>query len=271
LGELSLRASVACLIKVLFENQGDGRKVLALERVATLRNNHGKVEVTVTVKPFGGAVRLTNPQALRSLIGDFQYDSERSRQEKDFRILIKSESWGKVKDICCEHFKNPENGILDTTPERELKEEFEDSIHVSIRCDQYQIMSHGIRIEAMPVETSNVRAAGIPTVRVYFLYEAWLTDPLLITRIMTNTKQFTDEDLQNQALLDAQHGGKGRANAILVLGYDDLIESYRSLSLEKRNGLFCFEGHQIEENVLAMFGEIAQTRYQPCKNKPLSR
>ena len=262
MGELSLRASVACLIKVLFKNQVDGRRILALERVATLRQVQGKAEVTVTSKPFGGAVRLINPQALRRLIGNFQYDSERSRREKDFRILIEPEAWEKLMDICCEHLTNPGKGILDTNPERELIEEFKDTLHVRIRRDQYQIIPRGISIEAMPVETDNVRAAGIPTVRIYYLYESWLTDPVLITRMLTNIDRCTDEDLQNQALHDAQHGGRGRANATLTLRYDDLIEFYRSLQLDMRKERICFDGHQIEENVLAILDEVDQTRYK---------
>jgi len=262
LDELSLRASVACLIKVLFKKQGDESRILALERVATLRQIQGKVKVTVTAKPFGGAVRIINPQALRISIGNFQYDSKRSRRERDFRILVKPESWGKLKDICCEHLKNPEKGILDTNPERELTEEFEDTIHVSISRDQYQIIPRGMSIEAMPVETNNVRAAGIPTVRIYFLYEAWITDPIIINRMLTNSRQYTDEDLQNQAQQDAQHGGKGRANATLTLKHDDLIGLYRSLNLGMQDELICFEGHLIENNVLAILDEVAQTRYK---------
>jgi hypothetical protein len=262
LDELSLRASVACLIKVLFKKQDDGRRILALERVATLRQIKGKDKVTVTAKPFGGAVRLINPHALRILIGNFQYDSKRSRRERDFRILIKPESWGKLKDICFEHLKNPEKGILNTNPERELTEEFEDTIHVSISRDQYQIFHRGISFEAMPVETDNVRATGIPTVRIYFLYEAWITDPIIINRILTNSAQYTDEDLQIQAQYDVQHGGKGRANATLTLKHDDLIELYRSLNPGMRDELIYFEGHLIEDNVLAILDEVNQTRYE---------
>jgi hypothetical protein len=81
---LSLRVSVATLVSVLFDDPEDRRTMLALERTATLREIEGRPEVTVRAKPFGGAVRLTNPQALQGLIGHFQYDSERSAGKETF-------------------------------------------------------------------------------------------------------------------------------------------------------------------------------------------
>jgi hypothetical protein len=95
--ELSLRVSVASLVSVLFDGPEDRRTMLALERTATLREIEGRPEVTVRAKPFGGGVLLTNPQALKGLIGHFHYDSKRSRRERDFRIQIQPASWEKVK------------------------------------------------------------------------------------------------------------------------------------------------------------------------------
>ena len=69
--ELSLRVSVAALVSVLFDDPEDGRTMLALECTAALREIEGRPEVTVRAKPFGGGVRLTNPQALKGMIGHF--------------------------------------------------------------------------------------------------------------------------------------------------------------------------------------------------------
>jgi hypothetical protein len=152
--------------------------------------------------------------------------------------------------------------MLDTNPVRELIEEFEDTIQVNLRGDQYQIIPRGISIEAIPVETDNPRAAGTLTARIYYLYEAWLTDPMLITRMLINATRYTDEDLKHRSQKNAIEGGKGRANAPLALRYADLLEFYHSISLDERNEPISFEGHQIEENVLAMLGEVDQTRYK---------
>ena len=77
--ELKLRVSVGVLVKVLFTNPATGQITLALERIATLRKINGSSKVDVTVKPFGGGVRITDPQELKKLIDDFQYDSEKSK------------------------------------------------------------------------------------------------------------------------------------------------------------------------------------------------
>jgi hypothetical protein len=261
-GELSLRVSVATLVKVMFTNPIDGSRVLALERTATMQEFQGKVEVTVRAKPFGGAVRLINPQRLMRLIGNFHYDSDRSRQESDFRILIRPASWEKVKEICCNHLRKRENGILDSNPERELIEEFEDTLNIDLTGDQYRLNPRGIIIEDLPVDTENVRAIGLPTVRIYYTFEAWFESSDLVMRMAANSKQRTDEDLQEMAWTDAQHGGKGRANAILTLSLDDLTEMYRSLSIDLRSAPIRFKDHQLDGNVLAILEEVDQTRYK---------
>jgi hypothetical protein len=169
--ELSLRVSVAALVSVLFDDPEDGRTMLALERTATLRETEGRPEVMVRAKPFGGGVRLTDPQALEGMIGRFHYDSKRSRRERDFRLQIYPASWGKVKEICREYLKETEKGVLDSSPERELAEEFKDTLNVRIIPDQYHLKPRGIIVEELPSETDNVRAAGLPTVKIYYVFE----------------------------------------------------------------------------------------------------
>ena len=96
--ELTLRVSVASLVEVLFESPDNGRQMLTLERAATLQAGEGRSDIVVTTKPFGGAVRLISPHALKDVIGNFHYDSDRSRQEGDFRIQINPASWQMIKD-----------------------------------------------------------------------------------------------------------------------------------------------------------------------------
>lgn len=260
--ELSLRVSLAALVSVLFDDPEEGRRMLALERTATLREVEGRSEVTVRAKPFGGAVRLTNPQALQGLIGHFQYDSERSRRERDFRIQIRPESWEKVKEICREHLKETEKGILDSSPERELAEEFEDTLSVRITPDQYHLKPLGIIVEDLPIETDNVRAEGLPTVRIYYVFEAWMEAPEMITKMLANSRRYSDKDLQKMARKDARQGGRGRANAILALGLDDLKDVYRSIPTDKRGAPIRVGGHQLDGNVLAILEDVDQPKYQ---------
>jgi hypothetical protein len=260
--ELSLRVSVAALVSVLFDAPEDERPMVALERTATLREIDGRPEVTVRAKPLGGGVRLINPQALQEKIGHFHYDSERSRREKDFRILIHPASWEKVKEICWEHLKETGKGILDPSPERELAEEFEDTLHVRITRDQYHLKPRGIMLEDQPGETDNVRAAGLPTVRIYYVFEAWVESPELITLMLGNSRRYSDQDLQRMAWKDARGGGRGRANAILVLGLDDLKDVYRSIATDVRGGPIRIGEHQLDGNVLAILKGIDNPKYQ---------
>ncbi|MGB8320170.1 MAG: hypothetical protein WCE54_18700, partial [Ignavibacteriaceae bacterium] len=141
--------------------------MIALERTATLRQINGKPDVVVKAKPFGGGVRITSPQELKHYIGEFNYDSELSKQEKDFRVLVRPESWVKIKGICREHLTGLEKTVIDISPNRELSEEFEDSLRIKLTSENYYLKLLGMAIEEKPDETENIRSKGIPTVRVY--------------------------------------------------------------------------------------------------------
>jgi hypothetical protein len=120
--ELSLRVSVASLARVVFEHPRDRHPMLALERVATLRERESGQHVTVKAQPFGGAVRLRDVSALQVLIGDFHFDSVRSRDEGDFRIQIRPSDWERVKRFCLQHLQGDDESVLEAGPERELVE-----------------------------------------------------------------------------------------------------------------------------------------------------
>lgn len=260
--EFSLRISVAAIVAVKFIDPENKKAVLALERTATTQIKDEKPEVTVKAKPFGGGVRLLNPERLQDIIGGFNYDSDRSSQEKDFRILTNPGSWNKIKEICKEHLKQTENGILDTGPERELEEEFEDSLKIKIKPHDYSLQKKGILIEDMPENTGNINARGLPTVRVYFLYDAQIKNVHIIDSILNSSREYSDNDLAEMALEDYSQGRKGRANAVLALDPDKLKDFYDSLPLIKRNGSFRFGEHQLDGNVIALFEDIRNHKYQ---------
>ena len=254
--ELSLRVSVATLVSVLFDSPDDGQTMLALERTATLRDIEGRPEVVVRAKPFGGAVRLTDPQVLKARIGNFHYDSIQSRAEGDFRIQIYPPSWEKVKEICWEHFKETKKDILDFSPRRELAEEFEDTLNVRITSDQYHLKPRGMIVEDLPVGTDNVRAAGLPTVRIFYVFEARMVASEMIRMILANNRRYSEKDLQNMAWEDALQGGRGRANAILALGLDELKKAYWLIATDSRREPISIRGHQLDGNVLAILEKV---------------
>ena len=178
--ELALRVSVGVLVRVLFDNPETGHRMLALERTATLLEIEGRYEVIVKAKPFGGGVRITDPQKLKKLIGNFHYDSERSFHEGDFRIMINPASWGKLKEICMEHMRKTEYNIMETGPERELAEEFFDALKIRLTPEDYKLKKSGLIVEDIPGATDNINAKGLPTVRVYYLFEAIIISPEII-------------------------------------------------------------------------------------------
>src|SRR6266511_357288 len=83
--ETILRVSVATYNRVVFPHPEDGTLMLALERQAKVMNDGS---VSVRAQPFGGGVHILNPTRLQEIIGNIQFDSERSKHERDFRILI---------------------------------------------------------------------------------------------------------------------------------------------------------------------------------------
>jgi hypothetical protein len=259
--KFKLRVSVGALVKVLFTNPATGQITLALERIATLRKLNGIPRVDVTAKPFGGGVRFTNPEELKRLIKDFRYDSDRSRQERDFRILIHPEMWSKIKEICNEHLHENRKRIFDFSPDRELAEEFEDSLKIKIKPDEYILIPKGMVTQDSQSKTNNIRAQGMPTVRIYYIFEAWIKSNELVKLILTKSRQFREDDFKKDALGDAERGGKGRANSVLTIGIDVLRDFCNSIPLEKRGGNINFGAHKLEENVLALFSEVKSLNY----------
>src|SRR3990170_5941352 len=112
--DLNLRLSVATLARVLFENPRDGELMLALERKATLHEAENGRVIEVKSQPFGGAIRIRDLRTLRDLIGDFHFDSERSRSEQDFRIFIRPSDWETVREFCIQRFSVADDPILET-------------------------------------------------------------------------------------------------------------------------------------------------------------
>jgi hypothetical protein len=257
-GKLSLRVSVAALVRLLFTNPEDGRTMLALERTATLMEPEGRPEVVVKAKPYGGAVQLVDPEGLRRrLAGGFHYDSRRSRRERDFRILVRPPAWETIKRICEEHLDESGQRILDPRPDRELAEEFHDGLKIRLDPSRYSLAARGMIVQDLPKETDNVRAKGFPTARVYYLFTARIADPELIAAILSGNKRFSDRDLQRLAWEDARQGGRGRANAVLALPLDDVESAYRLAPAG--GGPIKIGEHQLDGNVLALFATSYST------------
>jgi hypothetical protein len=255
--ELSLRVSVAALVRLIFPHPSDGRSMLALERRATLLSN----EVVIMSQPFGGAVRIQDLNLLQKLVHDFRFDSERSRSEQDFRIFIRPSDWDVVREFCLRHFENGDESVLEISPARELAEELADALNIELRPDQYTSKPLGTVTENDPAATENVNARGCQTVRVYRIFEARILDPALCQLMIANSEHYSNQDLREGAIRDARRGGKGRANALVTLPMKPLMEFYRGLSPEARNAPAIFVNNSLDSNVCAVLEDVPVPKY----------
>lgn len=260
--ELSLRVSVATLVRVLIKSPNDDELLLALERKATLRRAADEGEVRVKSQPFGGGIRILDLSVVHDLVGDFHFDSERSRAEQDFRIFIRPTSWTSLREFCLQHIVLDDDPILETSPNRELVEEFAETLGVDLRREQYVCRPIATKVENRAISTENIYSEGTPTVRVYRIYEATITDLFLIDAILEHSDDSSHQSLCDLAIADARSGGRGRANSVLALPWERLRNFYRAMSPAARNVPVMFEENRLDSTVAALLDEIAVPRYQ---------
>jgi hypothetical protein len=260
--ELSLRASVATLVRVLFKNPNDDELMLALERRATLRGTEGGGAVRVKSQPFGGAIRIFDVRTICDLLGDFHFDSERSRAEQDFRIFIRPSAWSLLREFCLEHISLDDDLILETIPTRELVEEFAETLGIDLQPEQYFCGPVATVVENKATSTEHIYARATPTVRVYRIYEASITDVFFLHVMLRRSAGLSHQGLSELAIADAQKGGKGKASAVLALPWKRLQSIYRAMLPATRNFPVMFESNRLDSTVAAILEEIAVPRYQ---------
>jgi hypothetical protein len=260
LGEIKqLRVSVATYNRVIFQHPDDGTLMLALERQATVVSDGS---VNVRAQPFGGGIHILNPTPLQKIIGKLQFDSEQSKHEQDFRILIPPSKWELIKEYCLRHMKDEEDIELETEPDRELTEEFFDTIKVKLNPGQYTVQPQGFVIENNPVRSENVHARGQLTVHLYRIYEIQVVDAMLCRIMLTISQLYSDQELGALALQDFENYGKGRFNTILVLPLERVMDSYLALASESRYKETTVDQHVLDESVLAILHGVDIPEYE---------
>jgi hypothetical protein len=89
-----------------------------------------------------------------------------------------------------------------------------------------------------------------------------IIEPIL-GRIMSGISQlYSDQDLADLALQDAEHGGLGRANTILALPLDSVRSAFLALPPADRYKKVAIENHELDESVLAILEGIDVPQYQ---------
>jgi hypothetical protein len=152
--------------------------------------------------------------------------------------------------------------ILETDPARELVEEFHEALRINLQPEQYVSKPVATVVEDEAAPTDNIHAQGIPTVRVYRIFEAHITDVSLISAMLKNSSDISHEDLCELALKDVQTVGMGRANAILTLPLKRISDFYLTIPLKERNAPILFEGQRLDETVSTVLDDIPVQKYQ---------
>ena len=249
-----LRVSVATYNQVVFSHPENGGTMLALERKATMLKDGN---VNVRAQPFGGGVKILNPNSLKEILGEIRFDSERSEQEQDFRILIHPSEWEAVKQHCLFHLENPNDPDLEAAPDRELVEEFAVTMHVDLKPNQYTVQPLGFVVEDAPVWTVNWYARGFPTVRVYRTYKVEIVDGKLCQHLLDASQQVSDDALGKRAL----GNGTGRANTALALPLDRVRKAFLVIPPEKRFNNIEVDHHKLDDSVLVVLEDIEVSQY----------
>jgi hypothetical protein len=260
--ELSLRVSAAALARVVFDHPDDGVRMLALEHKATVAPASHPPKVTVKAQPFGGAVRLLNIECLLSRVGDFTFDSKRSRSDGDFRVFVRPSSLEAVHEFCLSGGRLVDGLDLETDPSRELKEEFEDTLGLELSPEMYTMQRAGLVLENRPTPTSNVRAPGQPTARVYWVYEVEIRDSAVCQSLLINSRGHTAQGLRHKALEAYARGEPGWANAALTLPLDRVRDAYLALPPAVRNEPLPFQGTLLAGNVPVVLDEVDAPKYE---------
>lgn len=250
-----LRVSVATYNQVVFPHPENGITILALERKATALPDGS---VNIRAQPFGGGVKILNPKSLKEIVGEIQFDSERSEQERDLRILIDPSKWEDVKRYCLFCLENPNDSEIESAPDRELVEEFDETMGVQLNPGQYAVEPMGFVVENTPVWTENWYARRSLTARVYRTYRVKLLDAELCKSLLDTSLEVSDQTLGMQAMKNKT----GRANSVLALPLNSVTEAWLALPPELRCQKIKADGYELDESTLVILDDVDVPQYQ---------
>jgi hypothetical protein len=238
-----LRVSAAALCRVIFSDPQTGEQLLALERRATWTDLMDRV----LAQPFGGALRILYPADFRAAVGDFTYDSVRSSEEQDLRILISPAAWETTRKFIVAQMGLKHPDVIETDPCRELEEEFAEAVGITLMPEYYTYRPIGISIQDVPIATTNLRMPGAMTARIYRIFEVMIYDLEVSKALIETNRRGTDENLLALAKEDAAvRGETGRANGALVLPLAQVRHAYHMLPSPTAFQPMTIQGHQLD-------------------------
>jgi len=250
-----LRVSAAAVCRVIFPHPHTSATQLVLER----RITHGETANRVLAQPFGGALRILDPDGLRAAVGNFTYDSIRSSDEQDLRILIQPNDWEMVKGFILAQMQSKQPDVIETDPCRELEEEFVESVGIRLLPEHYTYRPVGISVQDRPTPTTNPRLPGASTTRIYRVFEVAILDASVCGAVLKKSQRYTDEDLLALAEALAAHEGKGRVNGALVIPFEDVRNAYQRSSPHSSFQPLSIHGHTLDSSTAVLFEDLHDT------------
>jgi hypothetical protein len=145
---------------------------------------------------------------------------------------------------------------METTPSRELIEEFAECTQIDLKPPQFVYRQVGMVAENAPTPTDNIYSRGMPTVRLYSIFEVTITDDSVCQALVQASDRDSDAALGEIAVHNAQRSGRGRANSVLTMAVNRVTEFYRAMVPEQRYAAVVFDGHRLDQSVLPIIDGI---------------
>jgi hypothetical protein len=117
-------------------------------------------------------------------------------------------------------------------------------------------------LESGPAPTSNYFAAGAPTVRIYWVYEAVVENLELRRALVALSHSHPVEVLERLALEQYRSGRRGWASSVAVMALGEVVEAFRSLPPGERAKPLPFRQTTLAGNVAAVLDDVDDPRYQ---------
>lgn len=256
---------VACNNLVLLYLKIKGVPYVILEKSV----KHDTKHPNSRLKPFGGGLKLENPEALLALL-KFNYLTAKAKQEQDFRLLIENRNWETIRHFAIHNLKHPETGILESNPTRELGEELCIALGIPLLQEQASSSNYYYLIrEMLGINHSETIIAHSPSyistlepapiidnqypgvehrVKINYIHNGQVLDSKLIARIIHEANQPL-----KHLITDSLFNGRKKLSTISLVHIDDFIRAYVE---QKRHQKVKIDGITCSSNTTQLFEAI---------------
>ncbi len=248
-----VRVSVGSLTLLTISDPLDQKEYFAFERRATGSSERGRKTWSTKSVPFGGAIKIKDKSALVDLIGDFDFDSDESRENNDFRIIVDRRKWKKIKIFCERSISQNNKRVIDFDPFDEIKEEIWKPTKIEVTRKKLSTKRIGTFANDFPVPTENINTPGKQTYRFYCLYNTRVVDQQLAKKLLKHADLRMDKECGFTAIKSRRTKGDGRYNSILMVGKKEFEEFISSQAQKEIKSGFHYKNFWMAGNVATLF------------------